>query len=436
MEKIKDNNTYILEAKSDPSDRIVCEVGDSKQVDFYPQLKLMRWDNEINCSIRLKDFDNYILSVEGEKIKLKTPQKELHFYELPIDEKHSEWTFEFEVILNNDPRPDKKGDYVVKMSFDSKGLGIFYQPPLTEIYHNGYSKEFQKEIIVTETEVKDLDGNLLVVKTSEKGVGCYVLAHSSMRGNLSQLGGKNYKAGSAFLIERPRIIDATGNWIWGEYNKDLRDTKELKILIPQDFLNKAVYPIVVDPTFGDTTTNGTSASSLSANRMRGGIYTSPAGATGASIDSIVVDIALNGASANMKGVIVLTSTKAILTNGVGGAVALGARAQYTSSYSSKPTILASTSYALICICSGTALGPYNYYADVGSSIDDTSNNYDTPTDPTDWSTSSKQYQMYANYTLAAGGPANLKSRSGNLKANIKSMSGNLIANIKSLSGNS
>lgn len=37
---------------------------------------------------------------------------------------------------------------------------------------------------------------------------------------------------------------------------------------------------------------------------------------------------------------------------------------------------------------------------------------------------------------ASSGPANLKSRSGNLKANIKSMSGNLIANDKSLSGNS
>lgn len=37
---------------------------------------------------------------------------------------------------------------------------------------------------------------------------------------------------------------------------------------------------------------------------------------------------------------------------------------------------------------------------------------------------------------AASGPANLKSRSGNLKANIKSMSGNLIANVKTLSGNS
>lgn len=42
--------------------------------------------------------------------------------------------------------------------------------------------------------------------------------------------------------------------------------------------------------------------------------------------------------------------------------------------------------------------------------------------------------LVVTYTVAVG-PANLKSRSGNIKANIKSMSGNLIANVKSLDTN-
>lgn len=41
-----------------------------------------------------------------------------------------------------------------------------------------------------------------------------------------------------------------------------------------------------------------------------------------------------------------------------------------------------------------------------------------------------------NGTIAASGPANLKSYDGNVKANIKSMNGNLIANVKSFDGNS
>ena len=44
--------------------------------------------------------------------------------------------------------------------------------------------------------------------------------------------------------------------------------------------------------------------------------------------------------------------------------------------------------------------------------------------------------MAAFPPVSAAGPANLKSRSGNLKANIKTNSGNTLANMKSLSGNS
>lgn len=58
--------------KDDWRDRIEVILGDDKDpTTFQPQFKLMRWDNEVNCSIRLKDFDNYTLSTEGEKIKLK-----------------------------------------------------------------------------------------------------------------------------------------------------------------------------------------------------------------------------------------------------------------------------------------------------------------------------------------------------------------------------
>jgi hypothetical protein len=69
----------------------------------------------------------------------------------------------------------------------------------------------------------------------------------------------------------------------------------------------------------------------------------------------------------------------------------------------------------------------------------TGRSYDTNDLAATWTdvvSSNFRWHMYATYTAAASGPANLKSRSGNLKANIKSLSGNLIANCKSLSGNS
>jgi hypothetical protein len=57
------DNTYSTKPKDDPKDRIEVEIGDSKQVsDFLPQVKVMRWDNEVNLSLRL-------ISDEDKKLK-------------------------------------------------------------------------------------------------------------------------------------------------------------------------------------------------------------------------------------------------------------------------------------------------------------------------------------------------------------------------------
>ena len=43
-------------AKDDPKDRIEVEVGDFKQPEFYNQVKIMRWDNEVNVSLDLQPY--------------------------------------------------------------------------------------------------------------------------------------------------------------------------------------------------------------------------------------------------------------------------------------------------------------------------------------------------------------------------------------------
>jgi len=48
----KVNKYFGLEAKSEPKDRIQTEIGDSKDpTTFQPQVKVMRWDNEVNFSV-------------------------------------------------------------------------------------------------------------------------------------------------------------------------------------------------------------------------------------------------------------------------------------------------------------------------------------------------------------------------------------------------
>jgi len=91
------NNTIFRQLVNDDwIDFLEVEIGDAKQVGFYPQIKIKRWDSEVNCSIRLKiDEKNHKIKEEYGKIKWQGDKIEVHFYNLT----ESEGGYEFEVIL-------------------------------------------------------------------------------------------------------------------------------------------------------------------------------------------------------------------------------------------------------------------------------------------------------------------------------------------------
>jgi len=120
----------------------------------------------------------------------------------------------------------------------------------------------------------------------ENVVGSYAVYHASKANN-------QYKAGKAFHIYRPKIIDADGVEIWGELNVDTQ-TGKLTVTIPQDFLDKAKYPILVDPTFGYTTLGASAGANIASNtndesRRRGNTFTPSESGT---LDSITVGLKL------------------------------------------------------------------------------------------------------------------------------------------------
>ena len=210
-------NSFSQLAKDDPFERIDVEVGDTKQVDFFPQTKLMRWDNETNLSVRL--VDNFpgkaIVSQEDGKVKWVKPDVESHFYEHPVSTEHPEGGYEFEVVLKKKPASN-----VLQFTIQTKGFDFFYQPALT-----------QKEI--DEGTVRP-----------ENVIGSYAVYHSEKQGDYSALGKMNYKAGKAFHIYRPKVTDAVGKEVWGELSIDL-PIGILDITIDQTFLDEAVYPVTV-----------------------------------------------------------------------------------------------------------------------------------------------------------------------------------------------
>ena len=242
-------NTYIKTVKNDPKDRLEVEIGDSKQADFYPQLKIKRWDNEVNASFRLLG-DTGTQVEDGDKVKYKSAKREAHFYELPVSAENPEGASELEVILLE--KPDKN---IIEFSMETKELDFLYQSELTQ-------------------EEKD-EGAV----RPENVIGSYAVYHKT-KGGMNDEAGMDYKTGKAFHIYRPRIEDANGDWVWGELNIK---NKKMTVTIPQDFIDNAVYPIrhATGATFGYTTSGG-SADNIGADKIAGSVFT---GATG-TVDSI------------------------------------------------------------------------------------------------------------------------------------------------------
>jgi hypothetical protein len=79
-------------------------------------------------------------------------------------------------------------------------------------------------------------------------VGSYAVYHKSKANH--RIGSTNYATGKAFHIYRPKAIDASGAETWAELNYN---DGVLSVSVPQTFLDNAVYPVVVDPTFGYST---------------------------------------------------------------------------------------------------------------------------------------------------------------------------------------
>lgn len=228
-----ENETFKRVAKANPKDKIDVEIGDSKQPDFKPQVKVQRWDNEVNLSFRLKDdgVEEEIVETKSEEIVWKKGKREAHFYDLPESETLPEGGYEFEVILLEKPATN-----VVEFSLNTKGLDFFYQPALTpEEIAEGASRP-------------------------ENVVGSYAVYASDQKRNY--VGGKEYKCGKVGHIYRPQIEDANGVKVWGELNVDTVNGI-LSVTIPQDFLDNAVYPVrhAAGLTFGYTSVGANQANS-------------------------------------------------------------------------------------------------------------------------------------------------------------------------------
>lgn len=337
--------------KSDKADTIKVETKLGK-------VKLIRWDSA---------------SLEVGLIDDKKTNKDVELIELSDG-------YELNIILKEKPKSN-----IISYSINSVNLDFFYQPFLKNLNPDGSTWEDNNGDI--STRPANVNGSYAVYYKDGKA------------GDFSKSGGKNYKTGKAFHIYRPEIFDANGIKVWGEmnYNNGI-----LMVTVPQDFLNKAVYPVIVDPTFGYTSI-GATAGSWAENTLRINSPYTPIEA--GTITEIYYYGSAETTANSMRGVVYASSTLAFVA-------------------SSSPTLVSTTAGWKYLDLDNTAITaiPYNLGLWIGTEGTGATIYYDTavgytvyrnstaysataaPPDPFTYVSvvASRQLSMYANYTCASG----------------------------------
>lgn len=207
------------------------EIGDVKQPDFHPQVKIKRFENAANLSVRYLSDEPAEVSIDDTHVVYRTKTRELRFYnDGGFDEGG---TFKIEGYFFERPAAP-----VLVFSLETKDLEMFEQPPLAHENADGSTWE-----IATHGGRRERPAHVN---------GSYAIYAKGLSGDYSALGGLNYKTGKLCHIYRPWIEDAHGWRVWCALAID-EGAKRLTTTIPQDFYEQAALPWHLDPTFGYTT---------------------------------------------------------------------------------------------------------------------------------------------------------------------------------------
>lgn len=187
------------------------EAGDAEQLDFYPQIKLKRWLNEFNFSIRpiLPDYTVDELRTINGMVYARIGQVAFGFWvgtDETEDGAQQTRGVRFEIVLLSAP-----GRNYLDFSVNRKGVVLWHQPPLTQA---------------------EIDAGFIRPVNVVNSIAIYC----SKKHN-------QYKTGKLCHLYRPRLIDANDNRGWGDWS--VIDQSTIRLTIPQDIINNAVYPLRV-----------------------------------------------------------------------------------------------------------------------------------------------------------------------------------------------
>lgn len=283
--------------------------------------------------------------------------------------------FKIDVLLNEKPDTNR-------FCYTVEGAGnydFFYQPALTP-----------EEIAEGAERPDDI-------------VGSYAVYHKTLKNH--RIGGENYATGKVMHIPRPQVwsMSDVDTKVWAELSYA---EPNLCVTVPQDFLDKATYPVRVDPTFGYTSIGATGQFVVATNAVRGS-YLNPSASTDGQVDSVSVYGSHDVADKHIKGMMLDTSMN-LLTNGVSDAFVVSTIDEWqVATYTTKPTVTNGVSYypAFVSEFSdGTNFFRFSYDSSSGTnSFQDSTNSYAAPQNIGTPTNSSNKYSIYATYTVSGGG---------------------------------
>lgn len=382
------NNAYILEAVENKNDKITVEVGDTKQPDFKPQVKLMRWDNEVNFSARLVDTQigvPIISNNNNNEINWEKGDQSLSFSDIPINDEFDEGGYKFDLLLKQKPSSNR-----IDFTIQHKGLVFYYQPFLTE----------EEKLLRNPIRPENVEGS-------------YAVYYENCPLNIE--GGKEYRVGKVFHIYRPKIKDANGLETWGELNIDTTNNL-MTVIIPQDFFDNARYPILVDPDFGYTGSGATEGTAPSNSYIHWNLKTATPASSG-TVTGMSLVCKKAKSDGKSKCCIYKNSDKSFIGQTVEATITNTSKHTEAINISGTPAIDASTAYVM----GFNGLNGYSYYYDTATeNINNTSStysdsNYNFPSTLPTGSVikTGAQMSIWATYT-AGGGGTNMKINIGDV----------------------
>lgn len=205
-----------------------------------------------------------------------------------------------------------------------------------------------------------------------------------------------YKTGKLCHIYRPFVIDANEKKEWCKL--EIKN-KKLTIDLPEDFMDSAVYPVRLDPTFGYTTPGLTYATLDGTAKPNGSIYNTYTASAGDTITKFSVYCRYEY-TAEVAAYTIVTSDL-VTRLGTATSITGGASAGWVDSSAISEAMAAGTVYGCAF---GTPSGVMRFYYDSDTGYAKRHNSAGAL--PSSWTTDAtldRIYSIYATYTAGAVG---------------------------------